>query len=36
MATIPFQTKTNSFLKIEDHSSAEILVIVYSLDVLCD
>ena len=36
MATIPFQTKTNFFLKIEDHSSAEILVIVCSLDVLCD
>ena len=36
MATIPLQTKTNSFLKIEDDSIAEILVIVYSMDVLCN
>ena len=36
MATIPLQTKTNSFLKIEDDSIAEILVIVSFMDVLCN
>jgi len=36
MGTIPLQTKTNSFLKIEDDSIAEILVIVYSMDVMCN